>query len=189
MTAKVQLRREIAEKRKALDGQWQETASARIVENIQTLDAFQSSETVALYMAITGEVNLDALFFKCRELGKRTCIPIFNASSNIYEMAEVSAKTQYRIGHYGIREPITPFLVSMDAIDLIAVPGVAFDRTGNRLGRGGGYYDRLLEGFSGFSTAVAFDFQIRSHIPCEAHDKPVDTLVTETEIINVLNEH
>lgn len=188
MTTKAQLRREIAEKRKALDFQWLETASARIVEKVQTLDAFQPSETVALYMAIAGEVDLDALFSKCWGLGKRTCIPVFNAASNIYEMAEVSGKTQYRIGNYGIREPISPSLVSMGEIDLIAVPGVAFDRNGNRLGRGGGYYDRLLEGFSGFSAAVAFDFQIFSHIPYEAHDKPVDALVTETEIVNVLNE-
>jgi 5-formyltetrahydrofolate cyclo-ligase len=134
-------------------------------------------------------VNLDALFSKCWEGGKRTCIPVFNVASNIYEMAEVSTTTQYRIGHYGIREPIAPVLAPMSTVDLISVPGVAFDRHGHRLGRGGGYYDRLLEGFSGYSVAVAFDFQILPHIPSEAHDRPVDTLVTETEIVNVLNEH
>ena len=169
-----------------LDAQWAEAASTRIVENFQTLEAFQPSETVALYMAIAGEVELGPLFSKCWKLGKRTCIPLFNAEARIYEMAEVSAETEYRIGHYGIREPLSPALLPMGEVGLVAVPGVAFDRAGNRLGRGGGYYDRLLDGFSGVSAAVAFGFQLLPEIPCEAHDKPVDALVTETEIVNVL---
>ena len=184
--SKQQLRREIEPHRKLLDSTWMEVASARIVENFQILEAFPSSKTVALYMAISGEVDLDPLFAICWKLGKHTCIPIFNATSNLYEMAVVSSETRYRIGNYGIREPIDPTLISMEDIDLIAVPGVAFDRNGNRLGRGGGYYDRLLGGFYGVSAAVAFGFQIIHHIPCEAHDQPVDALVTEEEIVNVL---
>jgi 5-formyltetrahydrofolate cyclo-ligase len=76
----------------------------------------------------------------------------------------------------------------MESIELMAVPGVAFDRNGNRLGRGGGYYDRLLAGFSGLSAGVSFDFQLFPQIPSEPHDIPVDTIVTEFGIINVLNE-
>ncbi len=187
--SKEQIRREIADKRETLDRPWLETASDRVVENFQTMDVFRSSATIALYMALGGEVNLDVLFPLCWKLGKRTCIPIFNSTSKIYEMAEVSEETEYRTGHYGIREPLSPILCSMDSIDLIAVPGVAFDRKGGRLGRGGGYYDRLLEGFGGDSVAVTFDFQILPQIPCEAHDKPVDSIVSEIEIINVLNEY
>jgi 5-formyltetrahydrofolate cyclo-ligase len=134
-------------------------------------------------------VNLGPLFSKCWKLGKRTCIPLFNAKLKIYEMAEVSSETQYRIGHYGIKEPLSPTPFPMNQIDLIAVPGVAFDRAGNRLGRGGGYYDRLLDGFPGVSVAVAFSFQILHQIPHEAHDRPVDSLITEREIIKRLNEH
>ena len=179
------IRREISAKRKALNTHWLETASGRVVENFQTLEEFPPAETVALYMAISDEVNLDLLFSSCWKLGKRTCIPVFNSASKIYEMAEVTEETEYRTGHYGIREPLSPTRYSMDSIDLIAVPGVAFDRKGGRLGRGGGYYDRLLEGFAGYSAAVAFNFQILPEIPCEAHDNPVDSIVTETEIVNV----
>ena len=186
MTAKRQIRREIEAKRQALESQWQAVASSKIVEHFQMLEAFPPAETIALYKAIGGEVDLDVLFSICWKAGKRTCIPIFNANAKIYEMAEVSAETQYSTGHYGIREPLSPTLCPMHQIDLIAVPGVAFDRTGNRLGRGGGYYDRLLDGFSGVSAAVAFDFQILPEIPVELHDKPVNTLVTETETVNVL---
>ncbi len=181
--SKERIRKEIEAQRRALDFQWMEAASARIVENLQTLKAFQNSETVALYMAIGGEVELEPLFSPCWKRGNRTCIPIFNAEAKLYEIAEVSAETEYRTGHYGIREPLSPSLLPMAKIDLVAVPGVAFDRQGNRLGRGGGYYDRLLAGFSGVSAAVAFDFQILPHIPCEVHDKPVDALATETKLL------
>jgi len=83
----------------------------------------------------------------------------------------------------------SPGDVSLSEVDLILVPGVAFDRSGNRLGRGGGYYDRLLKGYSGSVTAVAFNFQLFETIPTSAHDVPVGTIVTETKIINVCNEH
>ena len=184
--SKQQVRREIEARRGALDSRWVEAASTRITRNLQTLEAFQSAGTIALYMAIDGEVNLDPLFPECWKSGKRTCIPVFNAAEKIYEMAEITPETDYKTGHYDIREPISPALFPMDKIDLVAVPGVAFDQKGHRLGRGGGYYDRLLAGFSGISVALAFDFQILPAVPVEQHDRPVDALVTETEIVNVL---
>ncbi len=185
MASKQGIRREIAAKRKALDPDWIQTASARVAENFRALAAFQSAKTVALYIAIGGEVNLETLFPTCWKLGKRTCIPVFNERTKLYEMAEIAADTPCRTGHYGIREPISPTLVSMDQIDLIAVPGVAFDPHGNRLGRGGGHYDRLLDGFSGDAAAVAFDFQILPRIPTNAHDKPVQCIATESKILNI----
>ena len=187
--SKQQIRRAIEARRRALDPRWAEAASARIVRNFQTLEAFRSAETIALYMAIGGEVNLDLLFPECWKSGKRTCIPVFNPATKIYEMAEITRKTDYKTGHYGIREPVSPALCSMDKIELVAVPGVAFDQKGNRMGRGGGYYDRLLEGFYGVSAAVAFDFQILPAIPNESHDRPVDVLVTEIKIAMFDNEH
>jgi len=183
--SKQQIRQEVAAKRKMLDAQWVEAASARVVENFQKLPGFESAGTIALYMAIAGEVKLDALFPKCWKLGKRTCIPVFNTEAKIYEMAEITPETPCFTGHYGIQEPFSPAVFPMEKVDFVAVPGVAFDRQGNRLGRGGGYYDRLLEGFNGVSAAVAFDFQIFPEIPVEQHDRPVDGLVTEAGIINV----
>lgn len=187
--SKERIRREIEVQRKTLDFQWLETASAQVVKNFQTLEAFKNAETVALYMAIDGEVQLDSLFSTCWKLGKRTCIPVFNADAGIYEMAEITAETRFKSGQYGIREPVAPELVSSNWIDLMVVPGVAFDRKGNRLGRGGGYYDRLLDGFSGHSAAVAFDFQLFPEIPHTSHDIPVDSIATETIIVEVQNEH
>jgi 5-formyltetrahydrofolate cyclo-ligase len=186
MSTKPKLRKEIEARRQALKPNEITAMSAQAMANFKKLEAFQSAKTVALYRAISGEVNIDPLFSTCRELGKRTCIPVFNPASDVYEMAEVTDQTEYRIGHYGIREPCSATFTPMNQIDLVALPGVAFDRKGNRLGRGGGYYDRLMADFTGFSAALAFDFQILPHLPCEAHDQPVQAIVTNAAVINVL---
>lgn len=183
--SKKQLRKQMAECRNGLDLHKADEASARIIRNFQTMDIFQSANFVALYMAIAGEVNLDALFPVCWDRGMRTCIPVFNANARMYEMAEITPETRCIAGHYGIREPVSPIACARDHIDLITVPGVAFDRQGHRLGRGGGYYDRLLDGFNGQTAAVAFDFQLLPTVPVEKHDQPVDVLVTETQLIKV----
>lgn len=188
MKSKSEIRKEIGEKRAALDVPWLERASAQITKNFQSLDVFRSSETVALYKAIGGEVNLEPLFSLCWSLNKRTFIPVFNATDRVYEMAEISCATEFVMGNYGIQEPVNPEIMDIGAIDLIAVPGVGFDLSGNRLGRGGGYYDRMLEAFSGLAAGICFDFQVLENIPVDLHDRPVSILVTETKSTKVSNE-
>ena len=188
MTTKAQLRWEIAEKRRSLDPQWITTASLRIGAQLQGLDAFKTANRIALYKAIAGEVELEHLFSVCWNLGKHTSIPVFNRSLKTYELAEIKAQTRYIKGHYGIREPENPALAPLDDMDLIIVPGVAFDTRGNRLGRGGGYYDQMLDGFRGTKAAVAFEFQLFSNIPHDLSDIPVNCIVTESKVVDVRNE-
>ncbi|MDF7800606.1 5-formyltetrahydrofolate cyclo-ligase [Pontiellaceae bacterium B1224] len=182
---KQQIRKEISAKRKVLDSQWVETASQKLVDRFQTLEEFKTSDVIALYKSIGSEVNLDPLFSNCWKQGKRTCIPVFNEQLRIYEMSEITDATQFRIGHYGIREPLDLHLLNRSEIDLIAVPGVGFDAKGNRLGRGGGYYDRMLAGFTGCSVGIAFDFQLLPEIPADPHDQRVRAIVTETKYSKV----
>ena len=182
---KQEIRRDIAARRKELDSEWRVTTSAEIVERFVALPEFESAEFVGLYLAIAGEVILDELLPICWARGKRTAIPVFNAELKIYEMAEITAETEFATGHYGIREPIAPTLVSIRDINLLAVPGVAFDRSGNRLGRGGGYYDRLLADFTGTAAAVAFGFQLIDAVPVDDHDLPVNSIIAEKETIRI----
>lgn len=189
MISKAQLRREVEKKRALLDPHWVAAASAQIVQNICCLEEFRSAQTVAIYMAIPGEVDLSSLVPLCRAQGKRTCIPVFNRATKQYDLAEWSEETRFSTGYFGIREPVSPVLAPVHSIDFMAVPGVAFDRIGNRLGRGGGHYDRLLAGFGGFAAAVAFGFQLVPAVPAEPHDRPVAAIVTESAIFEVRNEH
>lgn len=189
MKSKNEIRSEIGKQRAALDFQWLEKSSEAIISNFQTLDVFQSSEIVALYKAIGGEVNLEPLFEICWKMGKRTAIPVFNAEKRVYEMAEISESTAFLIGNYGIQEPVDPRILQIPELDLIAVPGVGFDAAGNRLGRGGGYYDRILAQFSGSAVGICFEFQCLDSVPVNSHDLPVDFLVMETKSVKVSNEH
>ena len=89
------------------------------------------------------------------------------------------------VGQFGILEPKPGIsqLAARDPIDVALVPGLAFDETGNRLGRGMGYFDRLLPGIGGTKIALAYDFQILKGIPAEAHDACVDFIVTEIRVV------
>jgi 5-formyltetrahydrofolate cyclo-ligase len=86
-------------------------------------------------------------------------------------------------GAWGIPEPATGDPVGREQIDLIIVPGAAFDASGNRLGYGAGFYDKLLEGFGGRIVALAFELQIVPAAPRDAHDVPMQKIVTEKRVL------
>ncbi|MBN2704220.1 MAG: 5-formyltetrahydrofolate cyclo-ligase [Pontiellaceae bacterium] len=185
---KRKIRKDIADQRITHSPEQLRCAGNMIAEMVSGLPAFHNAKTIALYMAIGGEVQLDSLFSKCWDLGKRTCIPAFNAQTKLYQMAEITAETVFKTGKYGIKEPENAHCISMHEIDLILVPGVAFSTDGKRLGRGGGYYDRLLAGYQGTTVGVALDEQIVADIPCEAHDLPVDYVITPSKTFIAHNE-
>lgn len=91
------------------------------------------------------------------------------------------------ISDYGIREPIHSPPWPIELIDFIVVPAMAFDNQGNRLGRGGGYYDRFLSqpGLRAFKCGLAFDEQLLPAVPMHKHDMPVDAVVTDTQVLRV----
>ena len=185
MITKNQLRTEMAASRKVLDADWLTENSRRIIDRLMLLDSFSSAETVAVYRSIGGEVQTEPLIHACWSSGKSVCIPAYSETKKSYVMSKITPETLYIKGHLGIEEPTPLLIADYSMIDLMIVPGVAFDRNGGRLGRGGGYYDRILEAYAGRTAAVAFDFQLVEQVPVEPHDRPVDAVVTETKTIQV----
>lgn len=125
------------------------------------------------------------------ENGSRLMLPVYDHEKKVYCLAEVSGLgSEWLVsGKYGILEPkpeiprqSCPYDFDEHAVWL--VPGMAFTRTGERLGRGKGYYDRLLNGTRATKVGVLTDSQILAHIPVQAHDAKMDYLLTETGIIN-----
>ena len=155
-----------------------------ICENIRQLPSFKSTENIAAFIRFGAEVDLSPLF-----RGKRLFLPRFNTLSGVYEMVAVeNLKRDLLPGKYGIPEP----LPSLPAADegflasqvLFLVPAVACDRNGCRLGRGGGFYDRLLANVKTPPVAAVYSCQIsESALPGAEHDKPVAWIVTEREVI------
>ncbi len=159
--------------------------SHTILERVIALPEFDKARSVLSFVSMAGEVDTHDLIRHCLRAGKRVCVPVFDRSRNAYFAAAIhDFDLDLRLGHYDILEPRDAKPAETQA-DLAIVPGVAFDRHGHRLGRGKGYFDRLLAGFRGIKVALVFDFQLVDHVPFGDHDIPMDIVVTEARVVRV----
>lgn len=183
--SKDRIRREIRMQRTALSAEWIASASERIAERFMGLEAFQSAETICLYMAIAGEVRLDAVMTQCWNDGKRVLVPAYREAQRDYGFKVMASDTTLVEGPWGVPEPAVGAWADVGSDVCIAAPGVAFDEAGGRVGHGGGYYDRLLASVgSGDRTrvGVCFDFQRIEQAPREAWDVGMDIVVSESRV-------
>ncbi|MDE6049766.1 MAG: 5-formyltetrahydrofolate cyclo-ligase, partial [Paramuribaculum sp.] len=90
-------------------------------------------------------------------------------------------RSTLRLGTFQIEEPQGDNVVSIEDIEMVVVPAIAYDRTGNRVGRGKGYYDRLMQHSKALKVGVGYDFQLVDEIEVEEHDVPVDIVITESK--------
>lgn len=149
-----------------------------------TLPEVTDATHVLGYAAMPEEFDPKPLLDALRTRGAVICLPrIEDGASLTLHACEV--ETSLESGPYGLRQPKADApRMNPDSLDLIIVPGVAFDARGARVGMGGGYYDRLLAAHpSAYRIALAFDFQIAEKIPELPHDQRVDTVITPTAIL------
>lgn len=182
--AKKKLRCFMREGRLALPGlervALSELACARLLHSLEWRDA----SVVALYMAVRGEADCGLLLLQAWRARKKVLLPLCSPDKQ-GEMRFVSCPgpSNLRPGAYGILEPVEDENDSGDHVpDLIVVPGLAFDCRGNRLGMGGGYYDRLLakqQYANSLSIGFAFSFQVVENLPVSEQDVPVRALCTD----------
>jgi len=162
---------------------------ARIVEALRRLIREQSAEHLVAYMPIRQEIDVRGLLREALAMGRTVWLPRFDSSTGLYELGAIrDIDTDTRAGHYGIQEPaffsddaFTPLHHSFPKA-LWIIPGIAFDLSGNRLGRGGGFYDRMLEDADGVKVGVAYDCQIVEAVPSEPNDVKMTYVVTEERI-------
>ena len=157
--------------------------SAEIAARVQNLEAFGRAKMVACYLALPQEVQTAPLLAACRRLGQRVCVPAYDERAGCYRLAWLTANDVLVAGRWQVPEPVEPQWVGESAtVDAVIVPGLAFDRQGRRLGRGGGGFDRLLEKLPAYKIGIAFEAQLVASVPTEIHDIPMDAVVTEKEI-------
>jgi 5-formyltetrahydrofolate cyclo-ligase len=159
------------------------SAHARALLEAQVL--WQMAQSVLFFAPLPEELDIGPLLAKALATGKRVALPRFVASTRSYEACRIlDPERDLLVGHFGIREPSRRCArVSSNELDLILVPGVAFDLRGRRLGRGKGYYDQLLGKLCGTTCGVAFEEQIVGEIPVEPHDVRLNFLLTPTRWI------
>lgn len=140
----------------------------------------QSAHTILFFAPLNDELDIWPVLELSVALGNTCALPFFDAEKQMYGARVVSKlATDIVIGKFGVREPaIHCAEIPLDTFDLVLVPGVAFDLNGNRLGRGRGFYDRLLGNVSGVKCGVGYDFQLREQVPSEPHDAKVDFIFT-----------
>lgn len=179
------LRRLTIETILALDPTQRADWEKRILDSILSLPSFQSAETILLYIkAFPEEIDVSPLAEHALQASKRLICPRVDRRARRLVLHEIrDPRMDLEPGTLGIREPRAGCpLIAPDEVDWVLVPGVAFDVRRNRLGRGGGHYDRLLPLLRpGVETwAAAFDGQVYESLPVEPHDIPVYGLVTES---------
>jgi 5-formyltetrahydrofolate cyclo-ligase len=137
---------------------------------------------VLFYSPLALELDLSPLMRQALESGKRVALPRFIEEEGCYGAFEAGqAVENMRRGNFGILEPGPGApAVPLNQLDLALVPGIAFDMGGRRLGRGKGFYDRLLAAVPGPKCGVAFDQQVVSEIPVESHDILMNFILTPT---------
>jgi 5-formyltetrahydrofolate cyclo-ligase len=163
--------------------------AVRAVESIELCDRLEpqlrSAHTILFFAPLPDELDVWPLLEKFLAAGKICALPFFNSATKNYSARRVqNLALDISIGKMGIREPVaTCPEIPLEKFDLVLVPGVAFDWNGNRLGRGRGYYDRMLEKVSGLKCGVGYDLQLLGKIPVEPHDARVNFIVTPTRCL------
>lgn len=154
--------------------------SKDICKAITEHPSWRRSVIVAIYAPMEMEPDVE-LLWKYAE-GKTVCYPTIRMGG--LDFMSVGGPGSVTVGHFGIREPVfdQSRVIPPDTFDLVLVPGAAFTANGDRLGRGGGFYDRLLSspGFRAFKVGVCFDRQVLDTVPLEPHDQRVHRVVTES---------
>jgi len=173
---KERIRRELLRKRINLSEEERLRLSQKIVENLRSLPEYRQAKKVLLYYPIKGEPDLTSLFEEVISK-KELILPKVNGEElKLYKVDTLSCLS---VGTFGILEPAEGKEVGPEELDFVAVPGVAFDLRGYRLGFGKGFYDRLLKKTRATKVGVAYSFQVLERIPNDVWDVPVDIILTE----------
>jgi 5-formyltetrahydrofolate cyclo-ligase len=158
------------------------TDSAALCGRLLGSSLWEETRTVLFFAPLTDEPDIWPAFEFILRQGLTTALPRMELSQGRYVSCVVRDPARDLVtGHYGIKEP-GPHCQEhpVNLLDLVLVPGVAFDLGGRRLGRGAGYYDRLLSAVRGTTCGIAFDEQISGELPVEPHDVFVDCILTPT---------
>ena len=165
-----------------------EQKSADIVEQVILLHEYVRARGIACYVSKDSEVNTRLILRNALDRGKRVLVPVVKTGDIELFFSEIKdLGKELQPGTFGILEPKPEFVrpVELDAVDLIFVPGIVWDREGYRLGWGRGYFDRALTKLPEHvrSIGLAFNMQMITRVPKDQFDVPVNMVITESRVI------
>lgn len=163
--------------------------AVRAVESIDLCERLraqiQSAHTILFFAPLADELDVWPVLEESLAVGKVIALPFFDPAKDSYTARRIeNAETDIVMAKFGVREPVAGCAeIPFTGFDLVLVPGLAFDLSGNRLGRGRGFYDRMLENASGIKCGVGYDFQLMEKVPTEPHDAKVNFILTPTRCV------
>ena len=183
---KAQLRLQLKKNLLNIDEQQRSEKSRKACENLLGLSQFEEAETVMMYLSLPYEIDTSEAILHCWQAGKIVAVPKISWEQRHMIPVKInSLETGFSTGTSGLRNPISGVPVPFEDIDFVVTPALGFDRQGNRLGRGGSYYDRFFANnqLKAHKCGFAFAEQLIDTIPVTEHDKPVDSLVTDNGVV------
>ena len=190
MTRKESIRAEMRARRAALTPLGIRQASAKIQRAVMKLPEWAAARRVCVYLALPTEAQTWALLAACWQTGKQVLVPAYRKKVLRYDLTRLRPGDPMKTGPCSVPEPtrprwVTPNWVMPTRVDLVVTPGLAFDRSGGRLGRGRGHYDRLLAGTAlqqAFKVGLALECQMVARVPMNTRDIHLDAVVTERAV-------
>lgn len=179
------VRRNIRTIKNTLSIEEKKDAAIRVFSRLEATHEFASSRNIMIYYSLPDELSTTEFIDKwCKH--KSFFLPRVNGDN----LDIVPLDNNLQPGAFNIKEPSGRSIAEINTIDLIIVPAIAFDRNGNRIGRGKGYYDRLLKSADSIiKIGVGYDFQLVDKIDSETHDVPLDIVITDKNHIITTNSH
>lgn len=183
MKNKKELRKEILGIRNSLSDDDVKLHSEAICSRLAETEQYRRAENVCLYMPIRNEVDVTMIMERARADGKIVWLPRVREGRMHFHLYD--EETALVGGAFGIREPDSESVLVPGGETLVVMPGAVFSEKRDRIGYGGGYYDRFLEEYEACMTvAVCYDFQIADGVPAEEHDIRPELIVSEKRVID-----
>lgn len=179
------IRIRIRARKSVLNDNEKSDAAQAVFRLLEHTAAFIMSDNILLYHSLPDELSTLAFIDKWHT-SKNFFLPRVNGIN--LEILPYS-KSKLHLGAFNIEEPDGDDTTDISQIDMVVVPAVAYDRRGNRVGRGKGYYDRLLNDTRAIKVGVAYDFQLVDEIDTDPHDVAVDYVITERGILRTSRKH
>lgn len=178
---KLEIRKKLIEKRKNLSEITKSQWSEKILDKLRKEKDFLKAKNILFYLPIKGEVNLTKLTDYIKK-DQKIYLPAIKNDEIVIK--EFKSSSNLKEGKYLCLEPKHEKISKEEILDLALIPGIAFDKKGNRIGFGKGYYDKLLKKINCLKIGIAYQFQILKKIPTEKHDQKVNKIITEQKIIS-----
>lgn len=184
MEEKKEIRKKMLAVRRSIASLIKEQKDEKIALKFMEFLKQNSVKSLLLYASKGSEVDTWRIFEYCKKVSIKTAFPKVSEKEKILELYWISDLSELVRGYKSILEPKGGLKASLEEIEVITVPALAFDKSCFRIGYGGGFYDKLLSMKKGLAVGLAYEEQILEALPHEPHDKKVDLIITDERVIN-----